>query len=88
MTPAGEPVRTPEELRVMAEELSRGAERCNDPEHRARLRRKAEQLRDECAGKGIGPGDAGSADGIEYSNGTPAPGARARRPRPHRKGGA
>ncbi|MER6997919.1 DUF6381 family protein [Streptomyces sp. NPDC000410] len=45
MTTAGEPVRTPEELRAMAEELIRGADRCDDPEHRLRLRRKAEALR-------------------------------------------
>lgn len=48
MSNAGEPVRTSEQLRVMAEELTRGADRCNDPEHRARLRRKAEELRQQC----------------------------------------
>ncbi|MFJ6632002.1 DUF6381 family protein [Streptomyces sp. NPDC091376] len=52
MSTAGEPVRTSEQLRVMAEELARGAERCKDPEHRARLRRRAEQLRRECDGDG------------------------------------
>ncbi|MFD7227698.1 DUF6381 family protein [Streptomyces sp. NPDC059881] len=50
MSTAGEPVRTSEQVRVMAEELDRGAERCKDPEHRARLRRRAEQLRREYDG--------------------------------------
>ncbi|MGW7364378.1 DUF6381 family protein [Streptomyces sp. NPDC054841] len=59
MTTAGEPVRTPEQLRAMAEELTRGADRCNDPEHRARLRRKAEELRQQYDADS--PGAAGSA---------------------------
>ncbi|MGW1884640.1 DUF6381 family protein [Streptomyces sp. NPDC001970] len=85
MATAGEPVRTPEQLRVMAEELTRGAERCNDPEHRERLRRKAEQLRDQCEDTGTRTGD--SRGGSEHGDGGSAPGARARRPRPDRKRG-
>ncbi|WP_338674176.1 DUF6381 family protein [Streptomyces sp. SCSIO 30461] len=57
MTTADEPVRTPDELRVMADELARGAERCTDPEHRARLRRKAARLREQCDGRGDGGRD-------------------------------
>ncbi|MFD4585155.1 DUF6381 family protein [Streptomyces sp. NPDC087659] len=45
MSTAREPVRTSEELRLMADELTRGAERCKDPEHRERLHRRAEELR-------------------------------------------
>ncbi|MFE7773699.1 DUF6381 family protein [Streptomyces sp. NPDC057445] len=56
MTIPGEPVGTPEELRVMAEELFRGAERCNDPEHRARLRRRAQELRDRSRESARAPG--------------------------------
>ncbi|MCX4514145.1 DUF6381 family protein [Streptomyces sp. NBC_01619] len=59
MSTAGEPVRTSEQVRVMAEELDRGAERCKDPEHRARLRRRAEQLRREYDGD---DGDDGAPD--------------------------
>ncbi|RNL73593.1 DUF6381 family protein [Streptomyces sp. I6] len=59
MGTAREPVRTPEELRLMADELTRGAERCKEPEHRARLHRRAEELRRQS--------DAGGAE-----EGTPA----------------
>ncbi|SDN54757.1 DUF6381 family protein [Streptomyces wuyuanensis] len=48
MSTAREPVRTSEELRLMADELTRGAERCKDPEHRERLHRRAEELRRQC----------------------------------------
>ncbi|MCZ7456731.1 DUF6381 family protein [Streptomyces sp. WMMC940] len=48
MSTAREPVRTSEELRFMADELTRGAERCKDPEHRERLHRRAEELRRQC----------------------------------------
>ncbi|MEV4916291.1 DUF6381 family protein [Streptomyces tirandamycinicus] len=54
MATAREPVRTSEELRSMADELTRGAERCRDPEHRARLHRRAEELRRQSDAEGAG----------------------------------
>jgi hypothetical protein len=75
MTTADEPVRTPEQLRAMAEELTRGADRCNDPEHRARLRRKAEELRQQYDAHSPGAAGAASTQDRQGTQGTPgAPG--------------
>ncbi|AWK12248.1 hypothetical protein SSP531S_37910 [Streptomyces spongiicola] len=81
MGTAREPARTPEELRLMADELTRGAERCKEPEHRARLHRRAEELRRQSDTGGIrGTGSAEERTPVHARQDTHRPrGARDRR---------
>ncbi|MFE3328910.1 DUF6381 family protein [Streptomyces sp. NPDC059176] len=91
MNTAGEPVRTAEQLRVMAEELTRGADRCNDPEHRARLRRKAEELRRQCddgTDLGEAPATPGPAPAHHHPHQQQRGPRGAQRPQPERPRGA
>ncbi|MEU6705015.1 DUF6381 family protein [Streptomyces wuyuanensis] len=86
MNTAREPVRTSEELRLMADELTRGAERCKDPEHRERLHRRAEELRRRCdtgdASEDMAPAYVRQEPHRPQQHGTRGPQAR-RADRPH-----